>query len=300
MEKYKKKIGFIGLGIMGKPMASHLVNEGFDVTVFDLDSEKVEELQKLGAHSGDYETIAENCDLILTILPNGSIVRDILFGSGNMAAHLKQGKIVVDHSSVTPQESCLCEEKLAARGVRFMDAPVSGGETGAIDGNLAVMCGGDPDLFEELAPYFSAYGGSVRRVGKIGSGSVVKLCNQIICNINIATLAEGLVFASKAGVDPEVVYGAIHTGFAGSAVMDSKTLRMKEHDFTPSATIKVIMKDIRNVLKTADQIDCPVPMSAQFYELLKSLKADGHYDDDSTSIVTYFEKLADTDISLDT
>lgn len=292
-----KKVGFIGLGVMGKPMASHLVRGGIDVTVADLNQKVVDELVALGASQGDYQKIAKECDIILMILPKGAIVQDILFGNGNMIADLREGQIVVDHSSVTPIESRTCADKLAEAGVKFMDAPVSGGEEGAIAGKLAVMCGGSQEVYDELTPYFNNYAATLELMGDVGAGSTVKLCNQIICNINIATVAEGLVFAAKAGVDPKHVFEAIRGGFAGSAVMDSKAMRMCLHDFTPSATIEVIRKDLKNALDTGHMIDCPLPMSAAFFEVLQSLKANGHLKDDTTSIVTYFEQLADIDIS---
>ena len=292
-----KKVGFVGLGVMGKPMASHLAKKGVDVTVTDLNEKVVQELVSLGAKAGDYKTIAKECDIVMMILPRGAIVQDILFGSGNMAADLRPGQIVVDHSSVTPFESRTCAEKLEPLGVEFMDAPVSGGEEGAIAGKLAIMAGGKKEVYDELLPYFEKYAVTTELMGGVGAGSTVKLCNQIICNINIATVAEGLVFAAKAGVDPKHVFEAIRSGFAGSAVMDSKAMRMCVHDFTPSATIDVIRKDLKNALDTAHMIDCPLPMSAAFFEVLQTLKANGHLKDDTTSIVTYFEQLAQIDIS---
>ncbi len=293
------KVGFIGLGIMGRPMASHLAKAGVDLMVCDLDTALVKELCALGATSGSYAEMGRDCDIIITILPTGAIVRDVLFGEDGVASALSAGKVVCDMSSVTPGESKLCYEKLKELGVGFVDAPVSGGEPGAIAGTLAIMCGGDRADFDRLVPLFEIMGNSALLIGASGAGSVTKLANQIIVNMNIATVAEALTLATKAGVDPMKVYKAIRGGLAGSVVLDAKAPMMCGRNFVPGGTIRVNHKDIKNVLATAHEIDVPVPLTAQLFEIQQALKVGGHMDDDHSGYVQYFEQLADVIVKSD-
>ena len=286
------KVGFIGLGIMGRPMAENLVKAGQDVMVSDLNAKVVEELCALGASSGTYAELARSCDLIRTILPTGAIVREVLFGENGVASALTPGKVVCDMSSVTPGESQECYARLKTMGVGFVDAPVSGGEPGAITGTLAIMCGGDQADFDRLVPLFEIMGSSALLIGGSGAGSVTKLANQIIVNLNIAAVSEALVLATKAGVDPMKVYHAIRGGLAGSAVLDAKAPMMCRRDFRPGGTIRVNHKDIKNVLATAHEIDVPLPLTAQLFEVQQALKVSGHMDDDHSGYVQYFEQLA--------
>ena len=290
------KIGFIGLGIMGRPMATNLVKGGQDVMVSDLNPTLVAELCAMGASTGSYADIAQACDLIITILPTGAIVREVLFGENGLAAHLAAGKVVCDMSSVTPGESQECYSRLKEMGVGFVDAPVSGGEPGAIAGTLAIMCGGDQADFDRLLPLFDIMGSSALLIGESGAGSVTKLANQIIVNMNIATVAEALTLATKAGVDPMKVYKAIRGGLAGSTVLDAKAPMMCARNFVPGGTIRVNHKDIKNVLATAHEIDVPVPLTAQLFEIQQALKVSGHMDDDHAGYVQYFEALADVTV----
>ena len=294
------KVGFIGLGIMGKPMASHLAKAGIDLMVSDLNTAIVEELCALGAKAGNYEQIGRECDIIFTILPTGAIVRSVLFGEGGVASYLTAGKVVCDMSSVTPGESQECYNRLKEIGVGFVDAPVSGGEPGAIAGTLAIMCGGDQADFDRLVPLFDIMGNSALLIGGPGAGSVTKLANQIIVNMNIATVAEALTLATKAGVDPMNVYKAIRGGLAGSTVLDAKAPMMCARNFKPGGTIRVNHKDIKNVLATAHEIDAPVPLTAQLFEIQQALKVAGHMDDDHSGYVQYFERLADVTVKSET
>ena len=290
------KVGFIGLGLMGRPMAKHLVKAGFDVLVSDLDPKPVAELVADGAKSATYAEIGKNCGIIMTILPTASIVKNVLFGDNGVASAIQPGTIVIDHSSVTPGESHECYDRLKMFGAEFLDAPVSGGEPGAIAGKLAIMGGGDEPVFEKAKPYLSAYAASILLTGPCGSGSVTKLANQIIVNNNIAIVSEALTFAVKAGADPEKVYMAIRSGLAGSAVLDAKAPMMYNRNFVPGGTIKVNHKDITNVVKTAHEIDAPIPYTAQLYEIMQALKVHGHLMDDHSGIVQYFEALADVKV----
>ncbi len=293
------KTGMIGLGIMGRPMAKNLLNAGVELLVSDLNQAAVDELVGLGARDASYRTIGEECDVIFTVLPNGAIVQSVLFGEDGVASGLSAGKLVCDLSSVTPTESRTCYEKLRALGVGFVDAPVSGGEPGAVAGTLAIMCGGDKADFEALRPYFDILGSSALLIGASGAGSITKLANQVIVNLNIAAVSEALVLASKAGVDPMKVYHAIRGGLAGSAVLDAKAPMMCARNFKPGGTIRINHKDIKNVLETAHAIDVPMPFTAQLFELQQALKVAGHLDDDHGGYVQYFEQLAGITVQSD-
>lgn len=294
-----KQVGFIGLGIMGKPMVKNLLKAGCDVMVSDLNQAAVDELVEAGATSGSYAQIGAACDIVFTMLPNGDIVQSVLFGEEGVASALTAGKIVCDMSSVTATQSTTCYEKLEALGVGFMDAPVSGGEPGAVEGTLAIMCGGDENVFEALRPYFDIMGSNALLVGPSGSGSVCKLANQIIVNLNICAVSEALVLATKAGADPMKVYQAIRGGLAGSAVLDAKAPMICARDFKPGGKISINHKDIKNVLATAHEIDVPLPFTAQLFEVQQTLKAHGHLDDDHGGYVQYFEALADVEVKSD-
>ncbi|MCI8483365.1 MAG: NAD-binding protein [Lachnospiraceae bacterium] len=290
------KVGFIGLGIMGKPMAKNLLKGNIDLMVCDVNQEAVEEVKAAGASVGTYGEIGAQCDVIFLILPNGDISKSVLFGEGGVASTITSGKTVCDMSSVTPVESKECYEGLAKLGVGFVDSPVSGGEPGAINGTLAFMAGGDQKDFDALTPYFEIMGSSAVLIGGSGSGSVTKLANQIIVNNTIAIVSEAFVLASKAGADPVKVYNAIRGGLAGSAVLDAKIPMIVERNFVPGGKISINHKDIKNVVNTAHSLDVPIPYSAQLYEILQTLKIHGHMNDDHCGIVQYFEGLADVQV----
>lgn len=290
------KIGFIGLGIMGKPMAKNLLKAGVELLVCDLNEEAVKEVTMAGAEAGSYAQIGEQCEIIFLILPNGDISKSVLFDENGVASALTPGKIVCDMSSVTPVESKECFERLMEQGVGFVDAPVSGGEPGAVGGTLAFMAGGRQEDFDALTPYFEIMGSSAVRIGDSGSGSVTKLANQIIVNNTIAIVSEAFVLATKAGADPVKVYEAIRGGLAGSAVLDAKVPMMVERNFVPGGKISINHKDIKNVVNTAHALDVPIPYSAQLYEILQTLKVHGHMNDDHAGIVQYFEALADVQV----
>lgn len=291
-----KKVGFIGLGIMGGPMAKNLLNAGVDLTVCDLNASIVEQFAAAGAKQGTAAEIGASCDVIFTILPNGGIVQEIFFGENGVASTVRPGAVVCDCSSVTPQESQSCFGKFQKMGVGFVDAPVSGGEPKAIDGTLAFMAGGRQADFDTLKPFFDHMGASAMLVGESGSGSVTKLANQVIVNLNIAAVSEAFVLASKAGVDPWKVYQAIRGGLAGSVILDAKLPKIVDRDFKPGGTITVNHKDIKNVLATAHAIDVPLPLTAQLFEIMQSLKVSGHMDDDHCGLIQYFERLADVTV----
>lgn len=292
----ESRCAFIGLGIMGKPMAKNLLTKGFDLVVNDVDGESLEELNRAGAASKSLAEIGTECDVIFTCLPSGTVVQEVLFGDGGVSSTIKKGAIVVDHSSVTPEEARYCAERLKEFSVRFLDAPVSGGEPKAVAGDLAIMAGGEEDAFNNVIPHFEAIGSSAIRTGDVGSGSIAKLANQIIVNLSIAVVSEAMVFAEKAGADPNLVYEAIRGGLAGSAVLDAKVPLMTSRNFQPGGKISINHKDITNVLSSAHKLDIPVPLTAQLYEIMQTLKVMGCMNEDHGAIVKYFEMLADVEL----
>ena len=288
----QQKAGFIGLGIMGAPMAENLMRAGVALGVSDVVEAAVARLTGQGAVRMTAEQMAAECGVIFLMLPNGTIVKNVLFGENGLAQHLRPGALVVDMSSVSPIESRDCAGRLEALGVSFLDAPVSGGEEGAIRGSLAIMAGGSEENFLRAKPFFEILGTEATLVGGAGSGSVAKLANQIIVNLNIAALSEALVFAKKAGAEPQKVFEAIRGGLAGSQVMEDKAPRMIARNFKPGGKIAVNHKDIRNVLDTAHQLDVPVPMSAGLFEMMQALRNTGHFQEDHSAIIKYFEMLS--------
>jgi len=287
-----KKTGFIGLGIMGRPMSQNLLRGGAGLLVYDIDKAAIESLVRDGATEASLAEIGASCEIVFTILPNGNTVREVLFSENGVASGMREGSVVVDMSSVTPADSRECAERLSEKGIGFIDAPVSGGEPKAIDGTLAIMAGGSRDDFDKVLPFFKMMGSSAVLVGETGSGSTAKLVNQIIVNGTIALVSEAFVFCVKSGADPLVVYNAIRGGLAGSAVLDAKLPMMASRDFNPGGKISINHKDIGNVLKTAHAIVCPIPLTSQLFEVLQTLKVAGQMDDDHSAIVNYFERLA--------
>lgn len=289
-------IGFIGLGIMGKPMAKNLLKAGCELMVCDVNPLPVEEMVREGATAGSLKEIGARCETILLILPNGAVVKQVLFGEEGIGCSLRAGSIVCDMSSITPTESRFCAEELSKRGVGFVDAPVSGGEPGAVNGTLAFMAGGTQQNFDRLKPYFEIMGASALLIGDCGSGSVTKLVNQVIVNMTIASVSEAFVLAVKAGVDPQKVFHAIQGGLAGSAVLNAKIPMIIERNFKPGGKISINLKDIKNVLATAHDIDVPMPLTSQLFEIMQALKVGGHMEDDHGGMVQYFEQLAGVEV----
>ena len=279
------KVGFIGLGIMGRPMAKNLLKAGVELLVSDLNKEAVADVVAAGAKEATYAEIGEACERIIIMVPSGAISKSILFDEGGVASTVKAGSVVCDMSSVTPVESKECFEGLKKLGVGFVDAPVSGGEPGAINGTLAIMAGGEQKDFDAMKEYFDILGSSALLIGESGSGSVTKLANQVIVNNTIAVVSEAFVLAVKAGADPQKVYEAIRGGLAGSAVLDAKIPMIVERNFKPGGPIRINHKDIKNVVNTAHSLDVPIPYTAQLYEILQTLKIHGHMNDDHGGIV---------------
>ncbi|NLI91922.1 MAG: 2-hydroxy-3-oxopropionate reductase [Peptococcaceae bacterium] len=295
-----KKIGFIGLGIMGKPMSKNLLKAGYSLVVFDLNKPAVEEVVAAGGEAGSSpKDVASKSDVIITMLPNSPHVKEVVLGANGVIDGAKAGSIVIDMSSIAPLVSREIGEKLAEKNIRFMDAPVSGGEPKAIDGTLSIMVGAKEADFEECVPILKCMGASAVLCGDVGAGNVTKLANQIIVAVNIAAMSEALVLATKAGVDPESVYKAIRGGLAGSTVLDAKAPLVMARKFDPGFRINLHIKDLNNILETGHEVGAPLPLSASVMEMMQSLKVDGHGDKDHGGLVMFYEKLANTQVKKD-
>lgn len=292
-----KNIGFIGLGIMGKPMAKNLLKAGYAVIVYDIVEESVNELAEAGAQRGTFSSdVASQSNLIITMLPDSPEVQDAVLGVNGVIQGVKPGSILIDMSSISPKVAQEISEKLKQKDVAMFDAPVSGGEPKAIDGTLAIMVGGPQQKFEEVKPVLEVMGSSATYIGEIGSGNICKLANQVIVALNIAAMGEAMVLATKAGVDPENVYNAIRGGLAGSAVLDAKMPMILDGNFKPGGKIETHTKDLKNVLDTAKELGVPVFLTSQVMEIMQALKADGKSRDDHGGIVQFFEKLAKVEV----
>lgn len=291
------KIGFIGLGIMGKPMSKNLIKAGYELIVLDRNSPATEEVVEVGAKSAaSPKEVAEQADIIITMLPNSPQVKEVALGINGIIEGARAGAIFVDMSSIAPLVSREISEKLAEKGIEMLDAPVSGGEPKAIDGTLSVMVGGKPEIFEKCYPILKAMAASVVLTGGIGAGNVTKLANQIIVAINIAAMSEALVLATKAGVEPELVYQAIRGGLAGSTVLDAKAPLVMDRQFNPGFRINLHIKDLNNVLETSHELGVPLPLTAAVMEMMQALKVDGMGDADHGSLIRHYEKLANVEV----
>ena len=286
------KIGFIGMGIMGKPMALNLVKAGYDVTVSNRNMAKCEPLVAAGAKSGSYIEVAESCDVVITMLPNGPQVKSVMLGENGVAAHMKAGSTFIDMSSINPVDSTALCEGVAPYGVEMLDGPVSGGEPKAIDGTLSIMVGGKQDVFDKYKEMLSAMGSSVVRCGDVGAGNTTKLANQIIVACNIQALAEALTLAQKAGVDPNLVFDAIRGGLAGSTVMNAKAPMMIAGNDKPGFKIDLHIKDLNNALDCAHSVGAPVPMTASVQEILQWMHNHEGGNKDHSAIAQYYEYLS--------
>lgn len=283
------KIGLIGLGIMGKPMAKNLLKAGYELWVNNRSQGPMEELAACGAHAATRKELAENAEVIITMLPNGPQVREVILG--DVIKDMRPGQIFIDCSSISPVVSKEIAAALAEKGVEMLDAPVSGGEPKAIAGTLSFMVGGKQAVFDRCKDILGAMGASVTRCGEVGAGNTTKLANQIIVACNIQAVAEAFTLAQKAGVDPEVVYKAIRGGLAGSTVLDAKSPMMIAGNDKPGFKIDLHIKDLNNALDCAHTVGAPVPMTAAVQEILQWLHNNDCGENDHSAIAKYYEHL---------
>lgn len=292
-----EQIGFIGLGIMGKPMARNLVKAGYSLTVYDVVGERMEELvtdRTKGASSS--RQVAAGSDKIITMLPDSADSEMAILGPGGVLEGARPGAIIIDMSSIAPLVSQRIARQCAAKGVEMLDAPVSGGEPGAINARLAIMVGGKQEVFDKCYDLLKTMGSNVMLTGGIGAGGVTKLANQIIVAANIEGLCEALVLAQKAGVDPEKVFNAIRGGLAGSAVMEAKAPMMLDRNFRAGFRVRLHQKDLRNVLQTAQELNVPLPVTALVQQMLGALVNDGEAEADHSAILHFIEGLAKVEV----
>ncbi|MCZ8517181.1 2-hydroxy-3-oxopropionate reductase [Paenibacillus filicis] len=291
------RIGFIGLGIMGKPMSKNMLKAGYNVTVLET-SKSAAELQAAGAQTASSpRTLAEQTDVIITMLPNSPQVQEVILGEDGVIKGAKPGSVVIDMSSIAPLISQEIAGKLAEKGIDMLDAPVSGGEPKAIEGTLSVMVGGKKEVFDRCYDLLKSMAASVVLTGDIGAGNVTKLANQIIVAINIAAMSEAFVLATKAGVSPELVYQAVRGGLAGSTALDAKAPLMMDRKFDPGFRIDLHIKDLSNVLQTSHEVGVSLPLTAAVMEMMQALKVDGLGDRDHGSLVQFYEKLAGVEVN---
>ena len=291
------QIGFVGLGIMGKPMAKNLIDAGYSLTVFDINQVAVDELVEYGctkANSG--KEISESSQYIITMVPDSADSEKAILGDSGVLKGTSTGKIIIDMSSIAPGVSQKIANMCEANGVSFLDAPVSGGEPKAIDGSLAIMVGGKENIFTQCKPIFEVLGSSVVLCGNYGAGNTTKLANQIIVAANIEAVSEALVLAKKAGLDPNTVFNAIKGGLAGSTVLNAKAPMMITGDFNPGFRIKLHQKDLHNALLTGKELGVPLPVTSLIQQMIGSLMNKGKGDLDHSAIANFLEDLAQIEI----
>ena len=292
-----ENIGFIGLGIMGKPMARNLLKAGYSLTVYDIVGQHLEDVVTDGATgASSNKEVAAGTQKIITMLPDSADSEAAILGPNGVLEGAKPGTVVIDMSSIAPSVSQKIAAECAKKGVEMLDAPVSGGEPGAINATLAIMVGGKQEVFDQNYDLLKTMGGNVVLTGDIGAGGVTKLANQIIVAANIEALSEAMVLSQRAGVDPEKVFNAIRGGLAGSAVMEAKGPMMLDRNFKAGFRIRLHQKDLRNVLQTAQELNVPLPVTALVQQMLGALINDGESEADHSAILHFLEGLAKVEV----
>ena len=288
-----KKIGFIGLGIMGKPMAKNLMKAGYSLTVFNRTPSKAQELVDAGARQArSPKEVAENSEIVITMVADSPDVEQVLLGTDGVIEGVKPGSIVIDMSSISPIVTQKIAKALNQKGAVMLDAPVSGGEIGAIQGTLSIMVGGDEAIFNEVKPVLEKMGKSLVRVGSTGAGGFTKLSNQIIVAAALTAISEAMVLARKAGVDIELVYEAIKGGMAGGRTLDMKIPMLSQHHFEPGFKIDLHIKDLKNALLAGKSLGVPLPTTGLIHELFTACSAQGKGQKDHSVIFALMEQLA--------
>ena len=286
------KIAFIGLGIMGKPMAKNLLKAGHELFVYDRKEETMEEMRAAGATlcASSRDTV-NGVDIVMTMLPNSPHVKSVMLEDDKLAECMPKTATFIDCTSINPVASREIAAELEKNGIDMLDAPVSGGQPKAIDGTLAFMVGGKKEVFDRFKPVLECMGSSVVHCGNIGAGNVTKLCNQTIVAVNIAALAEALQMGQMCGVEPEKIFEAIRGGLAGSTVMNAKAPMMMDQNFKPGFRIDLHIKDLNNVVDAAKTVDAPIPLTQTVLEMMKILHHDGDGSCDHSALLKYYQKL---------
>jgi 2-hydroxy-3-oxopropionate reductase len=282
---------------MGKPMSHNLLKAGHSLVVYDVVAAPVADLVAAGAaRGGSCADTAQRSDVIITMLPDGPDVEAAVLGPGGVLEGARKGSVVVDMSSISPVVAQKVGAACAAKGVAFLDAPVSGGEPKAIEGTLAIMAGGQPEVFERVLPILEKLGSSVTLTGPVGAGNVTKLANQIMVACNIAAMGEALVLATRAGLDPEVVFNAVKGGLAGSTVLNAKAPMVIARNFQPGFRINLHQKDLRNALLAAESMKVSLPVTSLVQQMLMALMNEGKGNLDHSAIVTFIEQMAGVEV----
>ncbi|HXG03826.1 MAG TPA: 2-hydroxy-3-oxopropionate reductase [Candidatus Binatia bacterium] len=286
-------VGFIGLGIMGRPMARNLLKAGYPLVVHNRSRAAVDELATAGAKpAGSPREVAGQCDVLITMLPNSPDVEAVALGPDGILEGARRGLIYADMSTISPLVSQKVGRALQARGVEMLDAPVSGGEKGAIEGTLSIMVGGDRAVFDRVLPVFQAMGRTITYLGPLGSGGFTKLANQIIVALNLTALAEALTLARKAGLDREATLRALAGGLAGSRCLEQKTPNYLSGSYQPGFKVDLHYKDLGLIMEAARALGVPVPTTAVVQELFSALRVKGRGGLDHSAIITLLEDLA--------
>lgn len=292
-----KRIGFIGLGIMGKPMATNLLKAGYALTVHNRSKASAQELVAAGAVDGrSPRGVAERSDVIITMLPDSPDVERVALGPDGTLEGTKPGAILIDMSTISPQVSQKVAAEAAQKGVEMLDAPVSGGDVGARQGTLSIMVGGKQEVFDRCLDIFQAMGKNIVRVGEIGAGGAVKLANQVIVAGTIQAVAEGLVLGAKAGVDPELMVKAVSGGLARCGILEVRAPRVLDGIFDPGFMVKLHLKDLGLALTAGKVLNAPLPMTAYVNEMFKALVAQGKGDKDHSSLIQVVEQMAGVEV----
>ncbi len=293
-----ERIGFIGLGVMGKPMARNLMKAGYPLVAHNRSRGPVEELAKEGAHpAASPSEVANQSDVVITMLPDSPDVEQVLTGRDGVFQGARPGMLLVDMSTISPVVARRLAQAAGARGIALLDAPVSGGETGAINATLSIMAGGTAEAFERALPVFQALGKNIVRIGEAGAGQVTKAANQIVVGLTIEAISEALVLASKAGVDPAKVRQALLGGFASSRVLDVHGQRILDRNFKAGFRVKLHHKDLGIALAAGQEYQVPLPLTAAVYQMMNALLATGLGDRDHSALVTLIEELARTEVA---
>jgi len=293
----KRTIGFIGLGIMGRPMTKRLIEAGYPLLVYDIVPTSVQEIVAAGATAeGSVKEVARQSDVVISMLPDSPDVEAVAFGPDGVVANIRPGCTYIDMSTISPIVSERIAKEAKARGVKVLDAPVSGGDVGAIQGTLSIMVGGDQSTFDDVLEIFQVMGKRIVLVGKDGAGQVVKACNQIVVGLTLEAVAEALVLGTKAGVDPAKIVEVLSGGLARCGVLENRGMRIVNRDFAPGFRVRLHYKDLGIALAAGKAYDVPLPVTSLVHEMFKRLKLSGRGELDHSGIVTFIEELADVEV----
>ena len=292
-----EKIGFVGLGIMGAPMAKNMIDAGYEVSAYDIVESNLDKVVDQGAFKACCpKEVSEKSDITIIMVQNSPQSETAVLGKEGALEGASSGDLIIDMSSISPLVSQKISEQCQSKGVKFLDAPVSGGEPGAIEGTLAIMTGGNSSDFERAKPIFDVLGASSVLCGDVGAGNFTKLANQMIVGANIHILAEALTLTTKAGLDPETVFNAIKGGLAGSNVMNTKAPMMYERNFKPGFRIELHLNDITNAMETANELQLPLQVTSNLHQVLKSLVIEGNGKDDHSGILKFVQNQSGVEV----